>query len=455
MNPKTGELKTIAPVYGIQKGNRIINLGVHRAGVSVDSETDDVDVHVYIKTEPFLELEFEFDTRISESLLFEVFVGQKVITVTIPDTRIDGPMNLVSMQSGLEGTRVTLSPAKHSIEVGSLGHAVEVRFHLMNFADFMSQSAVIINTKGGGFIRREAITLEHDGYEISIMETRDTKETLKSLKRWGGRSITHVGRIRKQDGSVLVPNETTELLFMLSQFLSFAIGSWTSPILPVAYNTKRVRIWESWGIRKIDSWKRHQSWLDDRHAEVLTSVFEGFARLWNDATWSETLKASVYWYVFSNMRVANVDGSIILAQAALERITWIYLTEHAKKYSKRKAKDLSAAQKVAEVLNDCKIPVALPTNYTRLVSYAAAFACADGPQTIASIRNNLVHPVNKAKGSAVLMDGLFYHEALCLYMWYIELILLYLMGYSGIYSNRIKAKWVGEVENVPWASLHP
>jgi len=454
MKPRGRKLKAIPPVYRINKRNQIIDLGVYRANISVDSEVDEVDLRAYIKTEPSLKIEFEFDTQISWSSLFEVFNRKKTIAVTIPDTKIDSPMILVGMQPGLGGTRVKLIPARQSVEVGSLGRAIKIRFHLVNFSDFMSKDAVKINTKGGGFARREAIILEHNGYEVVIIETPDTRQTMESLKQLGGRAITHTGSIRKLNDSLLTPTETIELLFILSQFLSFAIGSWTSPILPVGYDASRVRVWESWGLRKINSWKRHQSWLDDHHAEVLTSIFKGFAGLWNDATWSETLKASVYWYVFSNMRVANVDGSIILAQAALERIAWVYLTEHVRTYSKTKAKKLSAAQKVTEVLNDCKIPVSLPGNYTRLAAYAAAFACADGPQTIASIRNNLVHPVNKAKGSGVIMDGV-YHEALSLYMWYIELVLLNLMGFSGSYSNRITANMVGQVEKVPWASLGP
>jgi hypothetical protein len=455
MKLKSRKLKAIAPVYKIHKRKQIIDLGIHHANISIDSAVDSVDVRAYIKTEPDLILEFEFNTTIDGFLLFEALDGNKAIAFDISNARIDGSMNFVNMQEASGGTRVTLSPARQSVEVGVLEHAVEIRFHLLNFTNFISKDAIRIKTRGGGFTRREAIVLEYNGYEIVIMATRETEQTMKLLKQRGGRAITHTGRIRKLDGSFLAPDDTNELLFILNQFLSFAMGSWTSPILPLAYDATRARVWESWGLRKINSWKRHQSWLDDHHAEILTPVFQGFARLWNDATWSETLKASIYWYVFSNMRVANVDGSIILSQAALERIAWIYLTEHTRKYSKTKAKKLSAAQKVTEVLNDCKIPITLPSNYTRLSAYAAAFACADGPQTIASIRNNLVHPVNKAKGSGVIMDGLFYHEALSLYMWYIELLLLYLMGFSGSYSNRINAKWVGEVEAVPWASPPP
>jgi hypothetical protein len=205
------------------------------------------------------------------------------------------------MESGSGGTKIKLSPARQSVEIGSIERAVEIRFHLFNFGDFMSEDAIIIKTRDGGFSRHEAIILEHNGYEIVIMETRDTAQTMKSLKQRGGRGITHTGRIQKLDNSPLVPDEVVELLFMLNQFLSFAMGSWTSPILPVAYDRSRARIWESWGLRKIDSWRRHQSWFDDHRAEMLTPAFKGFAELWNDSTWSETLRASVYWYVFTHV----------------------------------------------------------------------------------------------------------------------------------------------------------
>ena len=36
---------------------------------------------------------------------------------------------------------------------------------------------------------------------------------------------------------------------------------------------------------------------------------------------------------------------------------------------------------------------------------------------------------------------------------YIELIVLSFIGYKGEYSNRLKERWFGEVEVVPWNKL--
>ena len=35
--------------------------------------------------------------------------------------------------------------------------------------------------------------------------------------------------------------------------------------------------------------------------------------------------------------------------------------------------------------------------------------------------------------------------------WYVELVLLHMLSFQGEYSNRIKHRWVGEIERVPWA----
>ena len=45
-----------------------------------------------------------------------------------------------------------------------------------------------------------------------------------------------------------------------------------------------------------------------------------------------------------------------------------------------------------------------------------------------------------------------YRQARELGLWYIELLLLELFEYSGLYSNRLTRKWTGDVETVPWAS---
>jgi hypothetical protein len=72
---------------------------------------------------------------------------------------------------------------------------------------------------------------------------------------------------------------------------------------------------------------------------------------------------------------------------------------------------------------------------------------ADGPEAITRVRNELVHP----KGRLPIKVGSVVPDTWRLAQQYIELLILRLAGYRGEFSNRLTAKWIGEVEKVPWA----
>ena len=73
---------------------------------------------------------------------------------------------------------------------------------------------------------------------------------------------------------------------------------------------------------------------------------------------------------------------------------------------------------------------------------------AHGPHALVTIRNRLIHP--KLKNG--IPSSVAQRQAKELGLWYVELLLLNTFGYSGLYSNRLTREWVGDVEEVPWAS---
>jgi len=72
---------------------------------------------------------------------------------------------------------------------------------------------------------------------------------------------------------------------------------------------------------------------------------------------------------------------------------------------------------------------------------------SDIPEAIAKYRNDLVHPKARIKSDN---QHALTIEMWQLSVWYLELFMLRLIGYDGVYSNRLIAGWVGEVEEVPW-----
>jgi hypothetical protein len=204
------------------------------------------------------------------------------------------------------------------------------------------------------------------------------------------------------------------------------------------------RVYENWGVRAGTPWEIYRGWFDRQRGQSLAALFGGFRTLLHDPMLGKAVNRALYWYLRSNRGGdgAGIDSGVILSQAALERLASAYLEAQNVKMPPR----TRAADYLREALLRLGIPVEIPTSLIGLKDGQQKGYWKDGPEAIARIRNELVHPRNKLplKMSAVVAD------AWNLSQWYAELLFLRLAGYDGQYSNRLKVRWVGEVENVPW-----
>ena len=82
-----------------------------------------------------------------------------------------------------------------------------------------------------------------------------------------------------------------------------------------------------------------------------------------------------------------------------------------------------------------------------------------GPQLVTKVRNTIIHPNDKnrnvlaewEKNYSVSGSDIRW-ETHRLFRWYITLVLLRMIGYTGGYANRLTHHKVGQVEPVPWAA---
>jgi hypothetical protein len=61
-------------------------------------------------------------------------------------------------------------------------------------------------------------------------------------------------------------------------------------------------------------------------------------------------------------------------------------------------------------------------------------------------RNSLVHPEHKHRRQ---FDNAYY-DAWNLGLWYLEMSVLAVCGYCDTYGSRLKQRFIGQVEDVPW-----
>lgn len=205
----------------------------------------------------------------------------------------------------------------------------------------------------------------------------------------------------------------------------------------VGYDRSGNVLYEDWSQRITSPWQICRSWFDIHHGETLAVAFPGFVKLLHDPALSKVGQAALHWYLRSNRagQGAGVDGGLILSQAALEGLSISVLNNSPPKKA-------NAAANIRAACRRLKIGTAIPSSSKRLRSWQRRGAFSDGPEAITRLRNELVHPNRRLPGklpSAV-------PEAWQLAQWYIEMMLLKLSGYHGLYSNRLSAKWVGEVQ---------
>ena len=322
----------------------------------------------------------------------------------------------------------------------------EVVFHLLNFGDLVG--ARQSTEQSGTMVHRiEHVDLAYDEWKVELKSLTFTRENIKALKEEGGYRLTHIGGIQKADGTTFSGKEASECLYALRFFLSFAKGGWCEPICAVGFDASGNRVWECWSSPR-EPWHNPLSWFDRHSGSQLAALFPGFMKRWTNDDWREALHEVIYWYLNANHSSRGIDAGIILTQAAIERLSYEYSVKNKRLLTLKGFKDLWASDKFRLLFSSVGIPLEIPVETPELQRLASnsQMNWLDAPHALTEVRNSLVHPEHKRRAQY----GSAYYEAWNLGLWCLELGVLGVCGYSGTYGNRLKQRWVGQVENVPW-----
>lgn len=319
-----------------------------------------------------------------------------------------------------------------------------VVFHIFNFHELFG---IRLGEKNEP--RAESnVSLSANGWRIELHPYREIASNVKALKEQGGYALTHIAQIERDEGCSFNGQEADKMLLALGYFLSFARGNWSVPVCPVGFDATGKRVWEQWnGPRAV--WEdTTESWFDIHHAHALTEIFPGFMRLWDKSGWQEALHEVLYWYLNANNSSHGIDPGIILAQSALERLAYEYAVRDRGLIEAQGFKNLRASDKLRLLLASLGIPLNMPASLVHLSELGRKCKWVDLPHGLTEFRNMLVHPERKHLGDFKLAHV----DAWRAFLWLIDVSMLRLCGYEGEYSNRLTARWVGEVERVPGQS---
>jgi hypothetical protein len=445
----------IDPIYLQRHPNETIDLGNVAVQYNCNGQAYNDTAHAEMRFLPKHDLTFfvPFEGKPAEFALQLFSANGHDGKLTLTTTNLTFEVNCLAAGNDCGG--IVFSPRRSGLAVMLPFNAISTAtFHLFNFPDFHGPDNYVLLSgepplQGSRSCGRAV--LNADGWTISIAATDQTHRLVKELKEHGGYVITHMGQIVRDNGDSFTSEHLENVQTCLHYFLSYALGRWAGPALPIGFDVDGNRVFEYWGlgVTARNAWNSSYSCFDVHHAEFLSQLFPGFMSLWNKPLWRTPLCHALYWYLGAcePSTGIGVDTCLILAQTALEGLAWTYCVLDRKMVlpDAFKQRGLTASNKLRLLASSLGIPLEIPAGLTALHAKVQP-GWKDSMDAITGIRNSLVH--SDAKTQLPLNS---YYDAWRLALWYLDLVLMRLCGHQGKYANRLSRQWVGEIEAVPWA----
>jgi hypothetical protein len=304
---------------------------------------------------------------------------------------------------------------------------------------------------------------EADGWKVSLQARPDHDRVWADLHRTDVYVMTHVMELRRADDATFTATEAEPVLTALHHGVSFALGCWAAPVLPVGVGADGEVAWESWRVPFCDPAREPSPgwWYQGQHtslADFLDRVIKAFA----DPDRLLALRLQMRLAILAINDRGFVEQRVMMAAAGLEHIMWQIMVLGGRmpedQYLGRgqyRGRGAQAHEVLRTVLTDAKIPVdidaqLLPVIATFVADERAQYgAVLDGPDVVTQIRNRLVHP-KAAQERVYRRDGLA-AEVWRLSRHYLVLLILHSLGYQGSYRDLRKlGGFAGAVDKVPW-----
>jgi hypothetical protein len=326
----------------------------------------------------------------------------------------------------------------------------KVFFEIPNFKNFSGDNVSFNNNNGFSNTR---VSFQSENYSIDIDKALDYNKRLKKLEFKGGFLTLYSGVLKAKTGNISI--EDSEKFFeCFDLFITFLMGRRVSTTFHTGVLNEKEE-WFDFSNKTNEIYAKPESWTLNYSIEGINELFKEFSILWEDENDKDFLRTVVHWYVEANNNSGYTEGSIIMAQTALELIYNWLLIEKKQLIMGNDAEKISASNKIRLLLSEIKIDKNIPdslNNLKDLISSNNNYKNSDAPEIIVLIRNAIIHSQLKKRETLAKITVKAKAEALKLYIWYIELSILYILKYKGKYTNRCSNEPFPKDReaNVPW-----
>jgi hypothetical protein len=297
------------------------------------------------------------------------------------------------------------------------------------------------------------------GWDLTLEPRTDHREIFRTLQKSVFFAVTHIGELRRTDGSTFKAGEGAEALEAWKVALAFALGYWVAPVAPVGLDAVGKPVWEQWASWRCDSVSTdYLPWWSYLQGGDLRTFTNRFLEAWFKSDQEcEVVRFVALLLIAAHHRGVPLEAKIILSHSALDYLSWATYVLTGKrtqrqhqKARKLRGKDIpEATWHMKELLRTARISAQIPQQLVDLRKFARREGQPSGPGAVSRLRNSFVHPKGAAETDRVETGLVF--QAWQLITEYAELVLLHRIGYDGKYLPRTDMYSINSVP-VPWAS---
>ena len=306
--------------------------------------------------------------------------------------------------------------------------------------------------------------MEVGGWRIILDARPDHQRVWVDLHKTDVYVMTHVMELRRVGGEDFTAAEAEPLLAALHVGISFALGRWAAPMLPVGQDSGGRVVWEDWRPSFCaPAQATSGGWWYQYDQNALAEFLECAVPLFADPASRAALRLQMMFAIMGVSDQGFVEQRVMNCAAGLEHLMWQILVlgglltqDQYLGRSRYQDRRLRAHDLLRIVLTGAEIPASIDPV---LLPVAAQFVseeskrqgrALDGADVVTQIRNRLVHP-KATQESVYRLDGLV-AEVWLLARHYLVLLILHSIGYRGTFRDLTRTTgWAGDVAPVPWA----
>ena len=321
--------------------------------------------------------------------------------------------------------------------------------------------------RGPGYLKETAQDGEHrhwlgrwvmeaEGWKITLDMRPDHSVVWTDLHKSDVLVMTHVMEIRRSDGMAFTAQDAEPVLAAMHAGISFALGRWVAPLLPVGLDNGDAVVWEEWKPSFCDPGRDPGvGWWYERDHAALSDFLKLLIAAFLDPIRRERLWMQMVLAISAASTPGFIEARIMMGFSGIEHVMWQNLVLSGLR-TESDYKREEAASLLRDVLKPASIPAGIDGNLQPVMTSLAAAKKADGLNldgagAVAWTRNQLVHP-KAGKQQVYKCPGLLV-EAWLLLRHYLVLLILHSLDYQGPYRDlRALQGTASTTVPVPWAA---